>query len=406
MNYKISGPVNVTRLVGEIGGINKVIYLFMDAHYDEDLQTLCSGRNAIDIKEYLTLSFEKLNNYNKTYDFLVEFEPNSYLSSKNKIWYNKNIYLHQVLRFFKKFLIYDTYQNQIWMSEYFRNVRFHYLDIRRWLEYFIYQHITHASNLAKNEIDKVKALNTILELMKNLKEQFISIKNYLENPTYPVDTPILVEELPNFYEASNNIGLQNKIYNKIKYLINKLIERYNDPNIKEILNRYIKIIIIPEFYKLIDKANAIHTKFTGYNQVIDEINLDEKNKMFVEIENVINQFWYGDIMPLLGQIMDIYFLRRFLDKDYITNAIVFVGAAHAAIYIAVLVNLFNFKITHTSISITTNINDLNKSIKKFNPLNNEYHYTKIIFHILKLLKLPETNYIQCSDVSTFPENFN
>ena len=406
MNYKISGPVNVTRLFGNVNGINKVIYLFMDAHYDEDLQTLCSENDAIHIQKYLSLGFEKLNNGDKVYDFLVEFEPNSYWSNKNKVWYNKNIYLHEVLRFFKKYLIYDRYHNQIWMSEYFKNVRFHYLDIRRWTEYFVYQNIRYILNISQNESDKVRALEIILQMVQNLKKQFLLIKEYLSNPIDVQNSAILIEELPEFHDVMRDKNLEDKVYDKIRYLLNKLLGRYNHTEIKQIINQYINKVIVTELDNLVLKTNSIYEKFTGYKDSISSKNITQKNEIFGEIRKIINKFWSDNITPLFGQIMDIYFLRRFLDKDYITNAIVFVGAAHAAIYISILVNLFGFKITHTSISITTNMDELNKLVRDVNPLESQQHFTKTIFHVLKLLKLPKTNYIQCSDVSNFPDNFD
>jgi hypothetical protein len=45
-------------------------------------------------------------------------------------------------------------------------------------------------------------------------------------------------------------------------------------------------------------------------------------------------------------LMDLYVLRRVLDKNYVTNAISYTGAHHSLNYIRVLVKYFNFSITN------------------------------------------------------------
>lgn len=91
--------------------------------------------------------------------------------------------------------------------------------------------------------------------------------------------------------------------------------------------------------------------------------------------------------------MDIYFLRRFLDKDYITNAITYTGSAHSNTYINILVKDFGFKITHASYSKIPDIDELNNIVKRTINSNDlgEYLYPPI--------------QSQCSDVTHFPENF-
>ena len=43
-------------------------------------------------------------------------------------------------------------------------------------------------------------------------------------------------------------------------------------------------------------------------------------------------------------IVDCFFLRRFIDKSYIKNGIVYTGAAHSTIYIWFLIKFYNYKI--------------------------------------------------------------
>ena len=94
-------------------------------------------------------------------------------------------------------------------------------------------------------------------------------------------------------------------------------------------------------------------------------------------------------------LMDLYFLRRFLDKDYITNAILYCCAFHTSDIIYILVNEFKFKITHS----TSDINNINKIITSKNK------YELILPYGYQLL-IKNKTIIQCSDISLFPKNFS
>jgi hypothetical protein len=91
-------------------------------------------------------------------------------------------------------------------------------------------------------------------------------------------------------------------------------------------------------------------------------------------------------------------LRRFLDKNYITNGIVYAGAAHIATFVSILVKEFNFKITHVAKSKFDNIEQLEKEI-----INSGGNFENVS-RIMELLDV--FNSKQCSDISTFPKNFS
>ncbi len=71
---------------------------------------------------------------------------------------------------------------------------------------------------------------------------------------------------------------------------------------------------------------------------------------------------YIKYMSTTSQIMDLYFLRRFLDKSYVTNGIIYTGAYHTMDIIYILINKFDFKLTHSSVN-KLSITDLNRNIK-------------------------------------------
>ncbi len=89
---------------------------------------------------------------------------------------------------------------------------------------------------------------------------------------------------------------------------------------------------------------------------------------------------------------DVYFLRRFLDKDYITNALIYAGSTHSNVYIEILSRDFGFMVTHYFYSKITEINRLNTQIKKLDSAE------------LGEIFYPPTK-SQCSDIRNFPDNF-
>ena len=75
------------------------------------------------------------------------------------------------------------------------------------------------------------------------------------------------------------------------------------------------------------------------------------------------------IYLLYGTITDIYFLRRFLDKDYIKNVLTYCGRNHALNYIYFLVKYFNFKITKLYNSNGMTLDDIKNKIKETDDLS-------------------------------------
>ena len=64
--------------------------------------------------------------------------------------------------------------------------------------------------------------------------------------------------------------------------------------------------------------------------------------------------------------MDCYFLRRFLDKDYITNAIVYTGHIHTTEYLFFLIKYYDFEIIEYDDKNKLTIDEIMKYIKKNN----------------------------------------
>ena len=94
-----------------------------------------------------------------------------------------------------------------------------------------------------------------------------------------------------------------------------------------------------------------------------------------------------------------YFLRRFLDKKYIKNAIIYGGRHHTKNYIYLLKKYFDFKITNFSyLNIPTD--KLTSIIKN---TDDDYNVEKL-YKYFKNGKTNET--YQCSNLTGFPDKFS
>ncbi|XWV26069.1 hypothetical protein QJ857_gp1011 [Tupanvirus soda lake] len=399
MTLHISGPINVVRLEGNTGNIRKVIYLFMDMHVPETVQTKCDDENSIMVRDFFKKSFTKLNDSDKIYDFFVEYQPQFYKNVPTTKTYHQNIYMFHVIRFFKKFLEFDYSKNKTKLSNYFKNVRFHFVDIRHWLSFFI----DSACYYLLNKIDNMTNKNDISVSLSQFIDRLKDFKDTLRSPIAILESQVLLEDIPPIYDTINDKLVYQKIYDKINYLVYKFLNNYKYPNIKKFVNMYINSVIIPNLDEIIIKLENLLNEFNDNIYMID-------NQTYKILKEKILSIYEEDIIYVFAEIMDMYFLRRFLDKDYITNAIVYVGAAHAANYVSILVNVFGFKITHVSHAITKDIEKLNMFIKNINPF--EEQFNKQMLNVMSILKQDTTkgrfsygSAIQCSDISDFPKNF-
>lgn len=344
----INGPINFFRLKNN----NKDIYLFSDIHKNLNNQTECDEINSINIDKFF-LNFFKKNK--KQVDFMLE----TYKDYQNNC--ESQIYLVKLRKMFNSFYI---------KNPHYKNLRIHYLDIRnyKYLEqihqnsYYLIDYLK-SNNIYKfttinNKLDIIKFyLNKIIEYyLNNLDKSYDTIKeNIFEN---------LLDKIMNKY---NNIDNKQKIntflktnfYKKIKYtneLINNLKIKINDFSINiENSNKKVKYIVCnkKDYEKYIYEYTFYNTK--EYYDIKYEIN----NKCN-EIKEQI------DIIKLT--IMDCYFLRRFLDKDYITNNIVYTGFIHTIEYLYFLVKHCDFKIIEIDDKNEYTIKELTNIIKNNNSI--------------------------------------
>jgi hypothetical protein len=199
-------------------------------------------------------------------------------------------------------------------------------------------------------------------------------------------------------------------YSIIEYYINKILSKYENKNIKSIINNKLHTSVKPYFqniFNLLKNITNIIQQIENINTSFLHLKLQDSNgikkysygyistnlnKLLFELNELINVI-DNDSLHLFSRYVDIFFLRRFLDKNYITTAITYTGSAHSIIYITTLIQEFDFKITHYSYSKINNINDLNKKIKD---AKENYEIEELLYPSILS---------QCSNLKDFPPKF-
>lgn len=391
----INGPINVVRLEGNIFGIYKVIYLFFDYHAPINGQINCDDYNATDIEQFL---YKKLAHIDKPIDFIVEILKKDMSLDKSKY---HQIHINQVRKLFtdynnsinsnkkstknKKNIDNNSLNNSVSKKIIDKssdniNIRLHYLDIRDIVQNKIVNIIDNLdrlyNGLAYTDDD---ILSTMLQLLKQLKSEFNIVLNMMTGKYKK--TPEQILKLLYKYTHKKLLDVFQIIFNKITNLINTILNKIDE------LIHFVSTTL--EKYKTLQTSRIIYEKddIFNVNYGAEYFSNLKFKRTIIDIHDIINIL----TRDVFTHITDMYFLRRLLDKDYITNAIVYSGAAHSIFYIHFLVHYFDFAVTHASYS-SIDIDKLNKIIKKNN-------YNKIFDYLLP----PEQ--LQCVNMSHFPDNF-
>lgn len=402
----VNGPVNVIRLEKNINGINKVLYTFMDYHLPVQEQTKCDNIRSKDITEYLTENFDKISESNEIYDFFFENAPTLINEPVNNL---KKKYIWEMNDFFLKSFLIDKSKNVVTKSNTFPNIRFHYADIRDYMvnHDLIYQldsivdNIIYNNKITRNDVFDITDLVSIgVAEMKELYNILFSIKRKKPADHRPA-IPVSKQEQMMTYTKEDMKKMIENFIDKIKY-------EYKHTDIKNIINNIINTDVKEMFTKYFDHSKKYLELmdqlfvFTADNhnklQVDEHIGVIYNNPKYVILEKLaklsLTNNIYGELkMRIISIITDIFFLRRFLEKDYVMNGISYTGALHSIQYIYILVKYFDFKITHYSYVKETNLDKLHKEIKKANSFSNiDVYFSK-------------PNLVQCSDMTNFPKLF-
>ena len=398
---KINGPINIVRLEGNIHRIEKVIYLLMDFHIPVQHQSQCENIFSQDVQTYLAKNFYELNKGSKVYDFFLEIYPHE-LSDKDEDDY-KNIYIEEIVKFFKRIFVHHVEKNKVLVSDLFKKVRLHYLDVRG---------IYYVS--LRDSMDYVKEISDEFVCQQHIS--FNQLKDVIETlSVLKKDLDVVIKIMSQVNRLRPKVKLIKTMTSEmdvdaLRYVASKIQEKYKHEDVKKHMNKLIEKNI-SGFVDLTKDINEAIEKFKSYYR--NEVQIDNKlvrsddtrevhnygygqsvftsRQTTVDIADRIDHV-SGSFIKLFADLTDIYFLRRFLDKDYITNAIVYTGAEHSVSYIHELVKTYDFKITHASYSKIPDMDKLTRAIKQGARLNIQEFTWPPIFK-------------QCSDISSFPNNF-
>ena len=405
----ISGPINVIRLEGKTDNINKTLYVLFDIHVPLRNQTECLELQEINIKNYISNNLKLAQNENNIiYDLFIEYHPVRDIDKFGATKYTVN-YIEEMMKFITKQYYLDN-NNIRKRNSYYKNLRSHYIDFRfPFMSPKITETIYYLESLCYNIHANlsIQNLQLMIDNLKIIKSFYIHTFNTFFKPRRITATDLKLLEYT------------NKSYKQIEHKIsNKIIGKYNHKSVKKVLGNIIKNEFKTELLKYTDELDLYINTLTDFCVTYATINFQDMlyndniktytrgGVDFEEIDKIIkfvHQMGSNLFQSLGGAtlyIMDMYFLRRFLDKDYVTNGIVYTGAEHSVNYIYLLVKYFDFKITHFSyikkMSDKDNIKNINNVHKNIKASINYINCIKYFF---------PTELYQCSDISGFPKLF-
>ena len=336
--YIINGPFNIVRITNK----NKILYIMGDYHKLLNEQTECPYNDdieSLDIDKFLLLFMK--NNKNKEIDLFMESKNTEFINTKSN---KKQIYIQAVQKLFQHYIVKN--KKDVMINSSYKNFRFHFSDIRNQILNY-YDIFWFFDNNIKD-----KNIN-------NLNVPFLY--NYLKN---------MINE--NIKSLTDNL------------IINKILNNYSNDEIKIKINNIYNEYVLNNLDYLLLKINQL---IQDYSQLTEALIMRE---LYI-IDYLCKEIYLC--------ITDLFFIRRFLDKNYIKNSILYTGDAHLTNIMYLLVKYFNFEITH--IYNFTNVKKINKFILNYK-LKNLSH----IYDITNLLEINYSNIIQCSNLFDFPDNFD
>lgn len=368
----LNGPVNFFKLKNG----DKEVYLFGDYHKNIEWQGECDELESFNFDKYLKYFFK---HNTKNIDFMLEItmKPNEY--------YDKNYNYKYILKLRKVFQeLYDK-------NPYYKYLKVHYIDIRTFNNidepyYYVRDIQGYINN--KGLYDFQYIINT-LEIINNLlNEQITIIDKYYKNEKSEINKENIVD-----------------------VLFNKIITKYNNKENKIKINKFFKVMCYERIKFLIDEITQFITDCNKYQKIFDDNKdkLDKKHmnsnkelyKQYLLFEDFYNTDKYkkikNDVNEFINKlecitieigscIMDCYFLRRLLDKDYIKNSIVYTGNIHTADYLHFLVKNYDYKIVEYGTINDISSNELEKLIKKTDSWMDIYKYVDSNKQCIKINK--------------------
>ena len=307
----------------------------------------------------------------------------------------------------------------------FDNVRLHFMDIRDYLERMDVGFNGGRKRSTMAIIDSF--MGSFFNKKINRELDFITIASFRDFLKQLLSSATLILEImkssmgPDFIPAKESViklvdiernsAYEEKFLEYMENLTKKMVTSYSHPKVKSDLEPMIEQIM-GKFEMWISYLNEVIThlerisnipkfknRLVNYGQtVISKSSSSYVYFMPVEVSGIY-AYELFDISTKISAthtktysyFMDLYFYRRFLDKSYITNGIVYAGANHCLRYMYYLVSKFDFEITHVAKSKIKGILEINALVKN-----------------AKSAECVAKNFdsdLQCSDLSDFPRDF-
>ncbi|MEM3062641.1 MAG: hypothetical protein QW303_03725 [Nitrososphaerota archaeon] len=393
IHKKIRGPVNVLRLEGSISGNVKVIYFFMDYHEYPSRMLNSADMMVENVDEYMENFLYRLNQKKESYyDFFVEIMLTNIINKKFKVGAR---YIDKIHFLFNKLFSYDfdakTMKIKNVGTKNLEKIRMHYVDIRDYINFGIYTN--YVNILATLNVLDTKMMTYEID---DLLDLFISLTNNFS---------IFYKQIEKLYETLVKHLAKKPIMKHcddlkeflLEYMIYKIKYKYDDEMVRSEINEIVGELserlhaLSNESKRVSERINehlkAIVTNLTSGQTIM--LNLVYKIKDSINLcMPIIDEF-----LACYSCFVDIYLLRRFLEKKYITNVIAYIGCDHGVNCIDILVKRFNFKITNACYFNATNIDDLNSKVLNG---SSRTETDKLI--------VPSTPKNQMVDLYSFPES--
>lgn len=371
----ISGPSNCIRL--ENKDIGKTLYVFIDAWYG--IQKECDDPQSKYLVQYLS------KNFNQT-DIILDFFLQINLIQKIDIPSNEPHTKKWKLSHFDKMI---DFFNSIYKNN--KNVRAHYYDITYGMRYILDDliYINNFSNNFKFEIPYIHTYNMIIDKLHLLYDDINFLNTLIFGSVETVKNMNLSDNIMKsvkyftkilkFTKTNENIKLFEDVYMHINQLINNLFANFDK----------LETILI-DLSKIYNENTQLTLNKTGYVVITAESN-DKINECMKLSNDCVA---YG--RKIIDEISNLYFIRRFIEKQYITNAIIYSQFESATQIIYLLVNKFNFEITNMSFH--------NLSIKDFELKLKNMKYEDYTYKLVAPDILPR-EFSQCINMEGFPKLF-
>jgi hypothetical protein len=176
----------------------------------------------------------------------------------------------------------------------------------------------------------------------------------------------MIKQIKNIYNEIKKNKLKYKISKDSNYYLNKIIHEYTHDDVKDKLNSFLDLNLEIEITRVLSILYTLKREIIP--RYLDDIgSIKCFNKLNENIE-ILDKL----IVDIYSLITDVYFLRRILDKDYISNVITYCGKQHAINYLFVLVKYFDFELKKIYSTYDTTSDTIIAEINKANNVRDIY----------------------------------